>query len=73
MKASVGDRVIVAGRHLGERRRTGRIVEVRGVDGAPPYRVEWDEDGRTTLYFPSYDCRVESPSEATSNESRAPS
>lgn len=59
MHAAVGDVVIVDGRHLGEKRRTGRVIEVRGENGEPPYRVEWDDTGRSTLFFPSYDCRIE--------------
>ena len=51
MKASQGDHIVLAAEHVGEPTRDGRIVEVRGEDGAPPYVVEWS-DGRTGLIFP---------------------
>jgi len=67
MHAAVGDVIVVDGRHLGERRRTGRVVEVRGQNGEPPYRVEWEDTGRATLFFPSYDCRVEPAGEGVAS------
>lgn len=41
----------MAATHVGEPTRDGRIVEVRGEDGGPPYVVEWS-DGHTGLLFP---------------------
>ncbi|MQY31515.1 hypothetical protein NRB56_71240 [Nocardia sp. RB56] len=35
----------------------GRIVEVRGTDGAPPYIVRFD-DGHESLVFPGPDSVV---------------
>lgn len=58
MKAQVGDELVITGHHLGEAPRTGRVVEVRGEDGEPPYGVRWDDSGRTTLLFPGPDCTV---------------
>lgn len=59
MKAHAGDKLIISGHQVGEPRRVGQVVEVRGEDGAPPYRVRWDEDGHTTLLFPGPDCSIE--------------
>ena len=58
MQASVGDEIIITGHVVGEPRRVGRIVEVRGDDGGPPYRVQWDDSGRTTLLYPGYDSSI---------------
>jgi hypothetical protein len=51
MKASQGDHIVLAAEHVGEPTREGRVLEVRGEDGAPPYVVEWS-DGHTGLIFP---------------------
>lgn len=61
MQARVGDELVIQGRHVGESRRTGEIVEVRGTDGGPPYVVRWDDSGRTTLMFPGTDCEIHHP------------
>jgi hypothetical protein len=59
MQASVGDRIIVKGLHLGEPDRDGEILAVEGRDGAPPYQVRWAADGHISLFFPSSDAVVE--------------
>jgi hypothetical protein len=59
MKASVGDRIVVKGRHLGEPERDGEILAVEGPDGSPPYEVRWEVDGHVSLYFASSDATVE--------------
>ena len=61
MHAQVGDGLVIQGHQVGERRRTGEIVEVRGGDGGPPYLVRWDDSGRTTLLFPGSDCEIHHP------------
>ncbi|WP_116246676.1 DUF1918 domain-containing protein [Nocardiopsis sp. FIRDI 009] len=58
MHASVGDRVRIRGRVVGMREHTGEIVEVRGAQGEPPYRVRFD-DGHESLIVPGPDCVVE--------------
>jgi hypothetical protein len=62
MRAQVGDRLHVYGRHVGSPEKVGRIVEVRGDDGSPPYVVRF-EDGHEALLFPGSDAVVERPSE----------
>lgn len=61
MKAHPGDRLILEGVHVGDRRRVGVITEVRHPDGTPPYVVRWLNDGREVLVFPGPDARVEAP------------
>ena len=59
MFANVGDGLIIEGHRVGEPRRVGKVEEVRGDDGGPPYLVKWDDTGRSTLLFPGADCRIE--------------
>ncbi|MEV4836410.1 DUF1918 domain-containing protein [Nonomuraea sp. NPDC049486] len=54
MNATAGDRLLVHGSTVGERDRTGVIIEVRGPNGGPPYIVRFD-DGHTALVFPGPD------------------
>ncbi len=62
MRASVGDAVVVPGRHVGEGERTGTVLEVRGADGGPPYLVRWS-DGHEGLVYPGSDMRVANPAQ----------
>lgn len=59
MRATVGDRLHVHGRNVGNPDHLGEIVEVRGDDGQPPYLVRFP-DGHESLVFPGPDCVVES-------------
>ena len=59
LRAANGDRLIVRGHRVGEKRRDGDIIEVLGDDGAPPYVVRWLDDGRVTRVFPGSDSYVE--------------
>ncbi len=59
MRATVGDRLVIKGHHVGEPDRDAEILEVHGDDGAPPYVVRWDEDGHQGLFFPGSDAVVE--------------
>jgi len=58
MHASVGDRLHIHGRAVGNPDQLAEIVEVRGTDGTPPYLVRFP-DGRERLVFPGPDCIVE--------------
>lgn len=58
MRASIGDRLHIHTNHIGSDDHYGRIIEIRGADGAPPYLVEFP-DGRTSLVFPGPDAVVE--------------
>jgi hypothetical protein len=59
MRAKVGDRLVLEGTHVGDRRRRGVIVDVRNGDGSPPYRVKWLDDDHEALVFPGADARIE--------------
>ena len=59
MKAQTGDRLLLAGTHVGDRQRVGVVIEVRGADGAPPYLVRWLDNGHETLCFPGPDGRID--------------
>jgi hypothetical protein len=59
MKASVGDRLIIKGHHVGEPDRNAEIIEVRGEASGPPYLVRWDEDGHEGLFYPGSDASIE--------------
>jgi len=67
MRAVVGDRLHVHGRVVGSSDQTSEIIEIRGVDGAPPYVVR-HEDGHEALVFPGTDASVEHPPAARSFE-----
>ena len=45
MQAKPGDRLLIHGHRLGEPDRGGKILEVHGRGGEPPFVVRWDEDG----------------------------
>ncbi len=57
MQAKVGDHLVVEGRTVGQPRREGEILEVRGEDGAPPYLVRW-EDGHEGVTCPGSDAFI---------------
>jgi hypothetical protein len=59
MQATIGDRLHVHGNSVGQPDKTGEIIEVKGIGGAPPYLVRF-EDGHTGLVFPGPDAVVES-------------
>lgn len=58
-RASPGDRLVVRGHHQGELPRDAEILEVLGEDGAPPYRVRWEDDGHESEVFPGSDSYVQ--------------
>ena len=59
MRAVIGDRIIVRGMHIGQPERGALVLAVEGPDGAPPYRVRWDEDQHESLFVPGPDALVE--------------
>lgn len=58
MKTAMGDRIVIRGHKVGEHERVGEILEVRGLDGAPPYLVRWDDDGHESIIYPGTDAFV---------------
>jgi len=59
MDAQVGDRLVVHSLHVDGPVRDGEILEVRGLDGGPPYVVRWSDDGHESVLFPGADATVE--------------
>jgi hypothetical protein len=58
MQAKVGDELTVRGRHQGDEDRHGKIIEIHGEDGAPPYLVRWQDD-HESIFFPTAGTVVE--------------
>jgi len=58
MQAEVGDELTVRGRHQGDEDRHGKIIDISGQDGAPPYRVRWQDD-HESIFFPASGTVVE--------------
>ena len=59
MKAHKGDRIVIRGHRIGEANRDCEVLDVRGVDGAPPYLVRWEDSDHEALFFPGSDAVVE--------------
>jgi hypothetical protein len=64
MRARTGDQIRVKGQRLGQPDRCGRVVDVRGQDGQPPYVVRWDDSGHEVLFFPGTDAVIDHMNEA---------
>jgi hypothetical protein len=45
--------------HIGEPDRDAEVIDVRGLEGAPPYLIRWGDTGHETLFFPGPDATVE--------------
>lgn len=65
MHATIGDRLHVHSNAVGTTDRVGEILEVRGPNGGPPYRVRYP-DGHESLVYPGPDCVVEPSEDAES-------
>lgn len=61
MRAAAGDRLVVAGAHLGDASRDAEVLEVRGADGGPPFLVRWSDSGHLGLVFPGPDAVIADP------------
>jgi hypothetical protein len=59
MQAAIGDKIVVRGHHVGEHDREATILDVEGLDGGPPYKVRWSDDGHEGVFFPGSDADVE--------------
>lgn len=57
MRAEVGDRICIPGRHVGDVTREGEVQELRGTQDAPLYLVRWD-DGHSGVVSPGPETRV---------------
>lgn len=70
MRARIGDQLHIHAGHTDTPDRRGKIIEVHGTDGAPPYLVEFP-DGHIRLIFPGPDAVVE-PARRNEGESGPP-
>jgi len=61
MKAAPGDRIILRSRFLVRPMRDGRIVEIRGPAGEPPYLVQWTGEDRPVLFVPGPNAHIMTP------------
>jgi hypothetical protein len=52
-----GDELLIDGTHLGDRGRTGTILEVLHGGDVVHFRVKWD-DGHESIYYPGVDAHV---------------
>jgi hypothetical protein len=55
--AETGDTIVISGHRVGEKERTGEIVEVLGEPGHERYRVRWN-DGHESLVHPGSDATI---------------
>jgi hypothetical protein len=58
MRAQVGDQIVIRSTYVDEPVQDGEVLEVRGADGAPPYRVRWSDNGHEALLIPGPDATV---------------
>lgn len=58
LRAAPGDRLVIRGHHAGEPERDAEILDV-GEDGAPPFLVRWQDDGRVSRSYPGSDAYIE--------------
>jgi hypothetical protein len=58
MRATVGDRIMVASGVVGGAVREGVVTACPHGDGTPPYQVRWSDTGEETLVFPGSDTVV---------------
>jgi hypothetical protein len=73
MKASVGDRLVLASSVVDGTVRDGVVIAVRHDDGSPPYTVRWSDSGEETLVWPGPDAHVEHGSASGHAPTAAPS
>jgi hypothetical protein len=57
VRARSGDTIVTGERRIGEKGRTGEILEVLGELGHEHYRVRWEDD-RQSVFYPSGDVTI---------------
>jgi Domain of unknown function (DUF1918) len=55
-----GDRLVIRAHHTGEAEHDGKILEVLGDDGTPPFVVRWEDGGHVSRLYPGTDAYVQS-------------
>jgi len=59
LSARAGDRLVIQHHHIGEPERDAEILETHGPEGGAPFLVRWTDNGRTSLFYPGSDARVD--------------
>jgi hypothetical protein len=70
MRAQAGDWIVVKSRVIDLPEQRGRINQVRGAGGAPPYVVRWLADDHVSVFFPGPDAIVLTPDELAAVDER---
>lgn len=68
MRASVGDRVHFEGKVVGMNEHTAVVIEIRGPDGGPPYRVRHDNGHESVVYPGAADVWIEHVEQGASTD-----
>ena len=59
LTARVGDRLVIQPHHIGEPERDAEVLEAHGPGGGAPFLVRWTDNGRTSLFYPGSDARID--------------
>ncbi len=59
LTAGAGDRLVIQPHHIGEPERDAEILEAHGPGGGAPFLVRWTDNGRTSLFYPGSDARID--------------
>jgi Domain of unknown function (DUF1918) len=70
MKAKVGDWLVMKGFTIDQPEQRGLIVEVRSVDGSPPYGVQWLDGDHVATVFPGPNALVVTAAEQRAADER---
>ena len=65
MKAKPGDRIVIAPTTINGVVRDGEVLEARGPDGTPPFRVRWS-DGHEGIIYPGVGATIHGAGEVKS-------
>jgi hypothetical protein len=71
MKAKVGDWLVMKGFTIDQPEQRGLIVEVRSVNGAPPYGVRWLDSDHVATVFPGPNAVIVTAAEQRAADERA--
>ncbi|MFC5286758.1 DUF1918 domain-containing protein [Actinokineospora guangxiensis] len=71
MHARPGDWLIVERQDDHREARRGRVDEVTGADGGPPFLVHWTDTDRRALVYPGSDAHVLTPDEIRARDDSA--
>jgi len=64
VRAKPGDRIVIAPTNLNGVVRDGEVLEAKGPNGSPPYRVRWS-DGHEAIIYPGVGATIHEADEST--------